>query len=115
MSGEVIDSIAFSYIDQAGKKQTTGPWGGSGGSPHTIKLAASEVVKEISGTYAPYQGATVITSFKLVTNVQTFGPWGTEDGTPLRVPVQSGSQIEGFFTRGGVHLEAIGVYKWSTS
>ncbi|TVU49928.1 hypothetical protein EJB05_01272, partial [Eragrostis curvula] len=109
-SGQVVDSITFSYTDQAGQKHTVGPWGGPGGSPHTIQLAASEFVKEISGTYGTYDGATVITSFKLVTNIQTFGPWAVEKGTPFSVPVQSGSGIVGFFARAGKYLDAIGVH-----
>jgi hypothetical protein len=35
-SGDVIDSIAFSYTDQAGMRQTAGPWGGNGGLPTTV-------------------------------------------------------------------------------
>ncbi|CAL4899148.1 unnamed protein product [Urochloa decumbens] len=108
--GLVIDSVTFTYIDQAGEKLTAGPWGGSGGNPHTIHLAASEFVNEISGTYGTFQGATVITSLKIVTNVKTFGPWSTEIGTPFSVPVQSGSGIVGFFARAGKYLDALGVY-----
>ncbi|CAN6334076.1 unnamed protein product [Urochloa humidicola] len=108
--GIVIDSITFTYVDQAGQKRTAGPWGGSGGSPHTIHLAPSEFVKEISGTYGNYHGATVITSLKIITNVQSFGPWSTEIGTPFSVPVQRGSGILGFFARAGKFLDALGVY-----
>jgi ABC-type long-subunit fatty acid transport system fused permease/ATPase subunit len=35
-SGDVIDSLAFSYIDQAGNKQSAGPWGDNGGLPSTV-------------------------------------------------------------------------------
>lgn len=35
-SGSVVDSIAFSYLDQVGQKHTAGPWGGSGGKPKTV-------------------------------------------------------------------------------
>jgi len=35
-SGSVVDSIAFSYVDQAGQKHTAGPWGGPGGNPNTV-------------------------------------------------------------------------------
>ena len=28
---DFVQSIAFSYIDQAGQKRTVGPWGGSNG------------------------------------------------------------------------------------
>ncbi|RLM98367.1 hypothetical protein C2845_PM06G29490 [Panicum miliaceum] len=110
MCGVVIHSVTFTYIDQTGQKHTAGPWGGSGGSPHKIQLAASEFVKEISGTYGTFDGATVLTSLKIITNVQTFGPWSTEIGTPFSVPVQKGSGIVGFFARAGKYLDAIGVH-----
>ncbi|OEL15744.1 hypothetical protein BAE44_0023237 [Dichanthelium oligosanthes] len=29
--GVVVDSIGYSYVDQAGRKHTAGPWGGNGG------------------------------------------------------------------------------------
>jgi hypothetical protein len=35
-SGDVIDSIAFSYIDQASNKKIAGPWGGNGGFSNTV-------------------------------------------------------------------------------
>lgn len=75
-----------------------------------IDLGATEIVKEISGTVGAFQGLTVITSFKLVTDSRTFGPWAVANGTPFRVPVQSGSAIVGFFARAGSLLDAIGVH-----
>ncbi|PNT75346.1 hypothetical protein BRADI_1g30651v3, partial [Brachypodium distachyon] len=74
--GEVIDSIAYSYIDQAGKKQTAGPWGGNRGLTFTIVLAPSETIKTISGTTVDFMGNTVVTSLTFVTNVTTYGPFG---------------------------------------
>jgi hypothetical protein len=41
-SGDVIDSVAFSYIDQAGNKQTAGPWGDNGGLPSTVSGNSSK-------------------------------------------------------------------------
>jgi len=35
-SGVVVDAISFSYADQAGKKRTAGPWGGSGRCSNTV-------------------------------------------------------------------------------
>jgi len=34
--GEVIDSIAFSYVDHSGNPQTIGPWGGPGGTDSLV-------------------------------------------------------------------------------
>ena len=41
-SGVVIDSIAFSYVNQAGKKQTLGPWGGDGELSDTVSECAAQ-------------------------------------------------------------------------
>nr|CAB3456223.1 unnamed protein product [Digitaria exilis] len=108
----VVVSFAFSYVDYAGQKHSVGPWGGSGGEPHTIQLAESELITEVSGTVnASISGITeLITSIKFVTNRQTYGPWGEAKGTPFKVPVQPGSNIVGFFARSGIYLDAIGVY-----
>jgi hypothetical protein len=35
-SGSVVDSIAFSYLDNSGQKRSAGRWGGPGGDPHTV-------------------------------------------------------------------------------
>jgi len=35
-SGTVVNSLSFSYSDHTGKHHTAGPWGGHGGSNHTV-------------------------------------------------------------------------------
>ena len=79
---------------------------------HQIHLDADEFVTEMAGTIDKFDinNDTVISSLKIVTNLQTFGPWGDENGAPFTIPVQSGSGIVGFFGRSGVYLDAIGVY-----
>nr|UDO48201.1 PH02Gene03445.t1 [Phyllostachys edulis] len=109
-SGEIVDSIVFSYIDHTGQKRTAGRLGGSGGHPNTIQLASSEFVKEVSGTICTCEDSNVITSLKFVTNVKTYGPFGQGNGTPFTVPVQDNSSVVGFFGRGETYLDAIGVY-----
>lgn len=69
-SGVAIDSIAFSYVNQAGKKQTLGPWGGDGVLTDTITFGLLEIVKEVSGTTGTFGGDTVVTSLTFVTNVR---------------------------------------------
>ena len=34
--GDVINSVAFSYTNQAGQKKTAGPWGGDGALTVTV-------------------------------------------------------------------------------
>jgi hypothetical protein len=36
-SGEVINSIAFSYTDRTGQNRTAGPWGGDGALTATVR------------------------------------------------------------------------------
>ncbi|CAN6180174.1 unnamed protein product [Urochloa humidicola] len=112
-SGTVIDSIKFTYVDQAGQKHTAGAWGGSGGFAHTIDLVDSEFVKELSGTYGTFRGHNVLTSFKLVTNVKAWGPWGVENGTHFSFSAPTGSSIVGFYGSSGSLLDAIGVYLYT--
>ncbi|CAN6372835.1 unnamed protein product [Urochloa humidicola] len=109
-SGLVVDSIQYSYVDYAGQTHSAGPWGSSGGGPQTIQLADSEFVTQVSGTTGIFNGATLVTSIKFVTNLKTYGPWGQENGTPFTVPVQPNGRVVGFFGRGGLYLDAIGLY-----
>jgi len=109
-SGSAIDAIEFTYIDNAGQKHTAGAWGGPGGTAHRIDLDDAEYVKEVSGTYGTFEGITVLTSFKLVTNVRTWGPWAIENGTPFSITAPTNSSIVGFYGRAGRLIDAIGVY-----
>ncbi|CAM0884512.1 unnamed protein product [Alopecurus aequalis] len=109
-SGVVINSIAFSYVDLAEKKQTLGPWGGDGELTDTIIFAPLEIVKEISGTTGTFDGDTVVTSLTFITNVRTYGPFGkTNGGTAFSVPLMD-TNVVGFFVRAGKLVNALGVY-----
>ncbi|CAN6171567.1 unnamed protein product [Urochloa humidicola] len=112
-----IKSFEFSYVDFAGQNHSTGRWGttSTGGQPHTIQLAESEVVTQVSGTFSDsFSGfSALISSIRFVTDrqtPQTYRPWGEEKGTPFTVPVQPGTGIVGFFGRAGLYLDDIGVY-----
>ncbi|XP_037482907.1 mannose/glucose-specific lectin-like [Triticum dicoccoides] len=116
-SGLIVDSIKFSYVDQAGQKHTGGPWGGSGGNQNTIVLGASEFVKEVSGTHGIFDKDQhhIITSLKFITNVKAYGPFGEAKGTPFTIPAEKNSSIVGFFGRSGIYLDALGVYVSNSS
>ncbi|KAE8768589.1 jacalin-related lectin 9-like [Hordeum vulgare] len=109
-SGDAIDSIMFSYTDQAGKKQMAGPWGGNDGLEQTILLAPTENVTKVFGTTGEFQGDTVVTSLTFVTNVATYGPFGKTKGTPFSIPKEDGDNVVGFFGRVGSLVNALGVY-----
>lgn len=108
--GAAIDSIAYSYIDQADQPRNAGPWGGQGGNIYKVDLGPNEFVKQVSGTIGNFNGANVITSLKFETNVKTHGPFGTESGAPLDIPPSKG-KVVGFHIKGGVFLDAIGIYE----
>lgn len=113
--GVVIDSLAFSFIDQAGQKHAVGPWGGPrGDNKNIIEFASSEIVIEVSGTIGTFGEKNVtynaIASLTIVTNVKKYGPFGIPQDTLFNVPVQDNNNIVGFFARAGKYVEALGVY-----
>jgi len=109
-SGDVIDSLAFSYIDQVGEKQTAGPWGGDGGLSKTINFEPTETVKKIMGTTGNFGGKVVVNSLKIVTNLDTYGPYGKGNGIQFVIPENDNSSVVGFHGRAGLFLDAIGIY-----
>ncbi|VAH84030.1 unnamed protein product [Triticum turgidum subsp. durum] len=113
-SGIVINSIAFTCIDQAQQKHNIGrPWGRDGELPadlgrETIHFTRSEIVKEVSGTFGTFRGDTIVTSLTFVTTLRTHGPFGNPNGTAFSVP---NTNIVGFFVRAGSVVNALGVYE----
>ncbi|WVZ49606.1 hypothetical protein U9M48_000947 [Paspalum notatum var. saurae] len=109
--GEVINSIAFSYTNEAGEKKTAGPWGSHGALTRTIMLAPSEIIKQVLGTTSTVGKDTVVTSLILVSNLTTYGPFGTTNGTPFcSEDPESNKSIAGFYARAGEAVNALGVY-----
>jgi len=110
-TGFAVDSIEFTYTDRGGQRRTAGRWGGLGGNLRTIDLGDAEVVREVSGTYGMFEGATTLTSIRILTSSRTWGPWGIEDGTRFCITAPIGSSIVGFYGRSTSRLvAAIGVY-----
>nr|CAB3459735.1 unnamed protein product [Digitaria exilis] len=76
---------------------------------------------EVSGTTGTDgQCNNLIRTLKFVTNVRTYGPFGNpRSGTaPFSIPVQNNSRncrIVGFFARGKLYLDAIGVHVQETA
>jgi len=109
---DVIESIAFSYVDQAGVNQNSGPWGGVTASPNTIQLGPSETVNMVSGTCGTYQGINLVATITFHTNIQIYGPFGTQQSnpTPFSVSTNANEGVVGFFGRSGKLVDALGVY-----
>ncbi|CAN6326134.1 unnamed protein product [Urochloa humidicola] len=115
-SGILIDSIGFSYVDKTFKKNTAGPFGGTGGQLTTIQFAPTEWVTKLSGTleirslgsgvYKP-----VVASLEIETNIKKYGPYGrVNQDYSFSILVPQGWIIAGFFGRAGSLVDAIGVY-----
>ncbi|CAO2145351.1 unnamed protein product [Urochloa humidicola] len=114
--GDVINSIAFSYTNEAGEKKTAGPWGSHGALTRTITLAPSEIIKQVLGTTrtSTVGEDTVVTSLTLVSNLTTYGPFGTTNGTPFGSQVlECNESITGFYARAGEAVNALGVYYYT--
>uniref|UniRef100_A0ACD5YZD5 Uncharacterized protein n=1 Tax=Avena sativa TaxID=4498 RepID=A0ACD5YZD5_AVESA len=108
--GDVLDGIAFSYINTSGHTRTTDLFGFGGGSETTINLGPSEYVMQVSGT-TNVQGE--ISSLTLVTNLKPYGPFGKPAGTSFSAPVPANSRVVGFFGSSGASfpcMNSIGVY-----
>ncbi|XP_044450543.1 putative proline-rich receptor-like protein kinase PERK6 isoform X3 [Triticum aestivum] len=115
----LIDAFSFSYIDQAGKKQSVGPWGEGyyNDTTKTISFGPAEFVKEVCGAYGNHNGIVIVKFLTFVTNEGTYGPFGTPDhpgpdvsATHFRFVADEGSTIVGFYGRSGRYIDAIGVY-----
>jgi hypothetical protein len=110
-SGSLVYSLAFSYVDNQGKRHTEGPWGGTGGKIQTIELGPTEFLKEVSGTIDSVVPAQLtISSLVLVTNVKTYGPFGPVRGQRFNLTVPENTCVVGFYAKSGGALDSIGVY-----
>ncbi|KAM0918651.1 hypothetical protein ACQ4PT_008732 [Festuca glaucescens] len=112
-SGDIIDSIAFTYTDKAGKKQMAGPWGSKGGGERTIVFAPGETLTKVHGTTNYYEGKVAVTSLTFATNLttyETFGKGKDIDPAKFTLPSKDGENIVAFFGRAGSFLHALGVY-----
>ncbi|KAJ3679452.1 hypothetical protein LUZ60_017463 [Juncus effusus] len=111
-SGDVIDSIKFSYEEKdTGNTVTLGPWGGSGGDSTEITFDEDDYLDKITGTYGDYNGKTVIHTLTFFAKGGTqYGPYGNKKGdSSFSVPVKN-KQIVGFFAYAGTYINGIGVY-----
>lgn len=108
--GDVINSLAFSYVDKTDQKKNVGPWGGAGKVSVTIMFASSEIVKQVTGTTNSIGGDTVVTSLAFDTNVTSYGPFGKANGTLFSSQVPDNSSVVGFYARAGGSVNALGAY-----
>ncbi|CAL4983391.1 unnamed protein product [Urochloa decumbens] len=112
---DFVQTIAFSYIDQAGRRHNVGPWGGDAGKTKhpTIDFGPLETVKEIYGATGNFKGINVVTTLTIVTNVgKTYGPYGKQaaGNIPFHIAAPSNHSIVGFDGRVGEVLDQITAY-----
>ncbi|OEL19575.1 hypothetical protein BAE44_0019406, partial [Dichanthelium oligosanthes] len=111
--GDVINSVAFSYTDQAGRKKTAGPWGADGRLTTTESdfVNTLEIIKQVLVTTGTVGGNNVVTSLTLVSNLGTYGPFGKPIGTSFSSQqAPDGKSVAGFFARVGASVNALGIY-----
>ncbi|KAE8800759.1 mannose/glucose-specific lectin-like [Hordeum vulgare] len=109
----VIDSIAFTYVDEAGTKRSVGPFGGDGGVKNPpIILGPSETLREIYGTTGDYGGYTeVVTSLTVITSSNSVRTYGTQsNGKKTFRIAKDNHNIVGFYGRAGGFVDQIGAY-----
>lgn len=77
-----------------------------------VQLGSSEFLIGFSGTTGPSStlAKDVVTSLTLITNARSYGPFGQVEGSPFQVPMRNNASIIGFFGRGDLYVNAIGVY-----
>ncbi|KAI5002561.1 hypothetical protein ZWY2020_027211 [Hordeum vulgare] len=106
----VIDSIAFTYVDEAGTKRSVGPFGGDGGVKNPpIILGPSETLREIYGTTGDYGGYTeVVTSLTVITSSNSVRTYGTQsNGKKTFRIAKDNHNIVGFYVRAGGFVDQI--------
>ncbi len=97
-SGSKLDNITVFYAN--GNRLSHG---GTGGSEHTIDLAADEVITKVEG-----RSGKVIDQIKFTTNKKTYGPYGGSGGTPFTVNFGANKALLYVFGRSGKLVDQLG-------
>uniref|UniRef100_J3KZQ9 Jacalin-type lectin domain-containing protein n=1 Tax=Oryza brachyantha TaxID=4533 RepID=J3KZQ9_ORYBR len=110
-----IDRLTFYYNDEKGNQLMGGEWGGNLGFDHTFYLDRDEYLKQVSGTFGPFdiqKQPCTVNSLTFISNKgKRYGPFGTRGAkdTAFDIPVEKGS-IVGFYARADGFVSAIGFY-----
>ncbi|KAK0597692.1 hypothetical protein LWI29_027675 [Acer saccharum] len=110
--GWVIDSISFKSVDQHGKCEDSGRFGGEGGGTSSLITIdwPKEYLTSISGTHYTFiKKQHVMGSICFHTNKKKYGPFGCTQGSPFDLPLKD-RVIVGFHGRASNYIDAIGVY-----
>ncbi|TXG68443.1 hypothetical protein EZV62_003378 [Acer yangbiense] len=110
--GWVIHSLFFRSVDQNGKCEDSGRFGGEGGSSTLITIDwPREYLMSISGTHHTFiKKQRVIVSLCFHTNKKKYGPFGCTQGSPFDLPLKD-RVIVGFHGCASNYIDAIGVYQ----
>ncbi|CAO1939321.1 unnamed protein product [Urochloa humidicola] len=107
--GGVIKGLFFTYIDEKGVPQSSGPWGSTDddGKHHVINLDQDEHMVSITGT----TDGKYITSLKFVTDKKPkpYGPYGAQSEAGLST-FSFPPYIVGFSGRSSEKINAIEAY-----
>ncbi|XP_006645877.1 protein GOS9-like [Oryza brachyantha] len=112
---DTIDRLTFHFDDEKGNQIMGGEWGGNLGNDHTFYLDRDEYLKQVSGTFGPFELQKLpctVNSLTFISNKgKRYGPFGTRGAkdTSFDIPVEKGS-IVGFYARADGFVSAIGFY-----
>ncbi|KAG6530549.1 jacalin-related lectin 3-like [Zingiber officinale] len=107
-TGDVVDSLEISYVDDRNEVKTYKA-GGSGGELHEFELERGEYINGMFGSFNDYYGEVCITELGFKTNLgNDHGPFGGGGGEGFSVPVVAG-RIVGFFGEYDRYINSIGV------
>jgi len=104
-SGDLIDSVQFTYSLPNGTTTSGARHGGSGGRTSTFQLADDEYITGISGRYGDS-----LDSIRIQTNKRTSQLYGGSGGNrDFQISIPAGNQAVGLIGRSGEYLDAIGL------
>ncbi|XP_078150585.1 uncharacterized protein LOC144545884 [Carex rostrata] len=106
--GWAIDALTVRFL-RNGCEESTGRWGGQGGTLTEFTLQPSEYITSVKGHMGPFEGFFVVRSLEFETNLGAYGPFGRKGRIPFELSAING-KIIGFHGRSESLLDALGVY-----
>ncbi|XP_042386328.1 protein GOS9-like [Zingiber officinale] len=108
-TGDVVDSLEISYVDDRNQFETYRT-GGGGGGLHEFELESGEYINWVVASYKDYYGEICVTELGFKTNLgKEHGPFGDGGGETVSIPVVAG-RLVGFFGQYDRYINSIGLY-----
>ncbi|KAG6516408.1 hypothetical protein ZIOFF_026867 [Zingiber officinale] len=108
-TGDVVDSLEISYVDDRNQFETYRT-GGGGGGLHEFELESGEYINWVVASYKDYYDEICLTELGFKTNLgKEHGPFGDGGGETVTIPVVAG-RLVGFFGQYDRYINSIGLY-----